>query len=47
MTSVIDPETTGWASAVLPSPDSMFIFGGLITSKFSPPFKTLIFFKGP
>ena len=30
MTSVIDPETTGWASAVFPNPDSMVIFGGLI-----------------
>ena len=43
-TSFIDPVITGWARAVFPNPDSITIFGGLITSKLSPPFKTLIFF---
>ena len=46
-TSSIFPLTTGWTKAVIPTPEEMDIIGGLITSKFSPSFKTLTSVRGP
>ena len=41
------PVITGWTKAVVPIPVVMTIFGKLITSKSSPPFKTSTDDNGP
>ena len=46
-TSSTFPLTTGWTKAVTPTPEEIDIIGGLITSKFSPSFKTFTSVKGP